>query len=116
MTTYSLTQKQKDALDFITGYIGEFGKGPSFDEIKDGLGIRSKSGVHRLVSALVERGYLVRIPNRARALALPNEKRSAASDMNLVKALKLLGEAKTARGWLAYVNLAIEHIEAARKV
>jgi len=116
MTTYSLTQKQKDALDFIAGYIGKFGKGPSFDEIKDGLGLKSKSGVHRLVTALVDRGYLVRLPNRARALALPNEGRDASSDMHLVKALKLLGEAKTARGWLAYVNLAIEHIEAARKV
>jgi len=116
MTTYSLTDKQSAALDFIRGYIEDHGKSPSFDEIKDGLGIKSKSGVHRLVTALVERGHLVRMPNRARTLALPNVGASSAHDMHLVSALTHLSAAKSARGWLAYVNLAIEHIEAARKV
>lgn len=63
-----LTKKQRDLLIFINDYIAENGHSPSFDEMKDGLDFKSKSGIHRLITSLVERGFLLRMPNRARAL------------------------------------------------
>ncbi len=63
-----LTQKQKDLLLYIHESMKEKGVAPSFDEMKDALGLKSKSGIHRLISGLVERGHLRRLPNRARAL------------------------------------------------
>ncbi len=72
MSGYGLTERQRAALDFITARL-RAGKCPTFDEIKVALGLRSKSGVHRLVSALVDRGHLVRLEGRARALALPGD-------------------------------------------
>ncbi len=65
-----LTMKQLEALDFIRRYIATHVVAPSFDEIAAHLGLKSKSGVHRLVTALVERGHLRRLRHRARALAL----------------------------------------------
>ena len=63
-----LTKKQKDLLILIHERVGEEGIPPSFDEMREALGLKSKSGIHRLITALVERGYLERLPNRARAL------------------------------------------------
>ncbi len=63
-----LTRKQHDLLRFIHERIEETGVAPSFDEMKEALGLKSKSGVHRLVTALEERGFLRRLPHRARAL------------------------------------------------
>lgn len=63
-----LTQKQRDLLIFIHERMAEGDIAPSFDEMKDALDLKSKSGVHRLISALVERGFLERLPNRARAI------------------------------------------------
>lgn len=63
-----LTQKQKDLLLYIHESMKDKGIAPSFDEMKDSLGLKSKSGIHRLISGLVERGHLRRLPNRARAL------------------------------------------------
>lgn len=63
-----LTQKQKDLLLLIHTRLGRDGVAPSFDEMREQLGLKSKSGIHRLISALVERGYLQRLPHRARAL------------------------------------------------
>ncbi len=65
-----LTQQQYKLLTFIYQRIQAGGVPPSFDEMRDALELKSKSGVHRLVEALVERGYLQRLPNRARALAV----------------------------------------------
>lgn len=65
-----LTQKQQDLLLFINERLSEGDISPSFEEMKDALGLKSKSGIHRLISALVERGYLKRLPNRARALEI----------------------------------------------
>lgn len=65
-----LTVRQRDLLNFIRKYIAEHGVTPSFDEMKQALGLASKSGVHRLVTALVERGYVDTMPNRARAITL----------------------------------------------
>ncbi|MEK8092374.1 transcriptional repressor LexA [Methylocystis sp. IM3] len=63
-----LTKKQSDLLRFIHERLKESGVPPSFDEMKDALDLRSKSGIHRLILALEERGFIRRLPNRARAL------------------------------------------------
>lgn len=63
-----LTAKQQELLIFIQKRLEEGGVSPSFDEMKDALDLKSKSGIHRLISALEERGFIRRLPNRARAL------------------------------------------------
>ncbi len=63
-----LTKKQHELLRFINERLKEAGVPPSFDEMKDALDLRSKSGIHRLIMALEERGFIRRLPNRARAL------------------------------------------------
>ncbi|XSG82444.1 MAG: transcriptional repressor LexA [Methyloligella sp. ZOD6] len=65
-----LTSKQKDLLMFIHERLKETGVPPSFDEMKEALDLRSKSGIHRLITALEERGFLRRLPHRARALEI----------------------------------------------
>ncbi len=62
-----LTRKQYELLRFIHERLKETGVPPSFDEMKDALDLRSKSGIHRLITALEERGFIRRLPNRARA-------------------------------------------------
>ncbi len=63
-----LTRKQFELLRFIHERLKESGVPPSFDEMKDALDLRSKSGIHRLITALEERGFIRRLPNRARAI------------------------------------------------
>ena len=75
-----LTAKQRELLLFIDQRLGESGISPSFDEMREALELKSKSGVHRLISALEERGFIRRLPNRARALEvmkLPEARPSA---------------------------------------
>src|SRR5439155_23931307 len=61
-----LTRKQYELLRFINERLKEAGVPPSFDEMKDALDLRSKCGIHRLITALEERGFIRRLPNRAR--------------------------------------------------
>ena len=63
-----LTSKQHELLTYISQRLKESGVSPSFDEMKDALNLRSKSGIHRLITALEERGFIRRLPHRARAL------------------------------------------------
>ncbi|MDY1007939.1 LexA repressor [Sphingomonas sp. T1] len=63
-----LTRKQHELVCFINDRLAETGVSPSFEEMKDALDLKSKSGVHRLISALEERNFIRRLPNRARAL------------------------------------------------
>jgi repressor LexA len=63
-----LTRKQYELLRFIHERLKEAGVPPSFDEMKEALDLRSKSGIHRLITALEERGFIRRLPNRARAI------------------------------------------------
>lgn len=63
-----LTRKQNELLSFINGRLREAGVPPSFDEMKEALDLKSKSGIHRLITALEERGFIRRLPNRARAI------------------------------------------------
>jgi len=65
-----LTAKQHELLMFIHGRLGRTGVSPSFDEMREALELKSKSGVHRLISALEERRFIRRLPNRARALEI----------------------------------------------
>jgi repressor LexA len=71
-----LTRKQHELLLFINRRLTDAGVSPSFDEMKEALGLRSKSGIHRLITGLEERGFIRRLPHRARALEvlrLPDE-------------------------------------------
>src|SRR5437588_5232389 len=71
-----LTKKQHELLIYINQRLASTGVAPSFDEMKDALNLRSKSGIHRLISGLEERGFIRRLPHRARALEvtrLPEE-------------------------------------------
>src|SRR5689334_22368302 len=77
-----LTKKQHELLMFINQRLTATGVAPSFDEMKDALTLRSKSGIHRLISGLEERGFIRRLPHRARALEvvkLPEESAAPAS-------------------------------------
>ena len=65
-----LTQKQHDLLIFIDKRLKKNSISPSYDEMKDALGLASKSGIHRLITALEERGFIARLPHRARALEI----------------------------------------------
>jgi repressor LexA len=103
-----LTQKQRDLLVFIYERLQASGVAPSFDEMKDALDLKSKSGIHRLITGLVERGYLERLPNRARALEVcrlpdgyqekskpgktPSALQSVAAAVSDLVALPLLGK------------------------
>lgn len=68
----SLTRKQLQTFEFIKAYVAETGVGPTYDEIAENAGLNSKSGVHRLITALEERQLIRRIPNRARAIEVIN--------------------------------------------
>ncbi|WP_095011082.1 transcriptional repressor LexA [Tsuneonella mangrovi] len=74
-----LTAKQHELLQFIQRRLEESGISPSFEEMKEALDLKSKSGVHRLISALEERGFIRRLPNRARALEVIKQPEDAVS-------------------------------------
>lgn len=74
-----LTRKQHELLRFIQARLEESGISPSFEEMKEALDLKSKSGVHRLISALEERGFIRRLPNRARALEVLRQPEDATS-------------------------------------
>ena len=65
-----LTRKQSELLTYLSDHMQQHNVPPSFDEMSDALGLASKSGVHRLVSGLEERGYIRRLANRARAIEI----------------------------------------------
>jgi repressor LexA len=74
-----LTAKQHELLRFIQRKLEETGISPSFEEMKEALDLKSKSGVHRLISALEERGFIRRLPNRARALEVIKQPENVAA-------------------------------------
>ena len=97
-----LTRKQHELLRFIHERLRETGVPPSFDEMKDALDLKSKSGIHRLITALEERGFIRRLPNRARALEvirLPETTGGAGSQRRFTPSVVeggLAGKAKAA--------------------
>ena len=80
-----LTRKQHELLLFIHERLKESGIPPSFDEMKEALDLASKSGIHRLITALEERGFIRRLPNRARALEVIRLPDSIAPGLNAAK-------------------------------
>ncbi len=85
-----LTRKQHELLTYIHGQLAATGVSPSFEEMKEALALKSKSGVHRLISALEERGFIKRLANRARALEIlrmPDVRAGIASQPNAPKGL-----------------------------
>ena len=98
-----LTKKQRDLLVFIHDRLSKSDVAPSFEEMKDALKLKSKSGIHRLITALEERGYIERLPHRARALEIKrlpdgmkpkNERRTAppANDSGSFDLIPLYGK------------------------
>ena len=84
-----LTRKQYELLCYIHDRLAETGVSPSFEEMKEALELKSKSGVHRLISALEERGFIRRLPNRARALEvlkMPEMKSAAPASLRVPQA------------------------------
>lgn len=79
-----LTQKMRDLWMYLDGRMTGDAACPSFDEMREALGLKSKSGVHRLVIALEERGHLRRLPNRARAIELLKRPEGGAETTNVV--------------------------------
>lgn len=77
-----LTKKQYELLLFINERLKEAGVSPSFDEMKEALNLKSKSGIHRLITALEERGFIKRLPHRARALEVVKLPDTMASSMS----------------------------------
>jgi repressor LexA len=76
-----LTRKQSELLTYLSNHMQQHDVPPSFDEMRDALGLASKSGVHRLVSGLEERGYIRRLANRARAIEILKPVTAAAGDV-----------------------------------
>ena len=77
-----LTRKQHELLMFIDRHLRDTGFSPSFEEMKEALRLKSKSGIHRLITALEERGFIRRLPNRARALEVLRLPESIAPGLN----------------------------------
>jgi repressor LexA len=77
-----LTRKQHELIVYINDYLAKSGVSPSFDEMKDALDLKSKSGIHRLITGLEERGFLRRLPHRARALEVLRMPETAAVGVN----------------------------------
>ena len=75
-----LTKKQKELLDYITVVNKKFGISPSYDEMKDKLKLKSKSGIHRIISALEERGFIRKLANKARAIEIIHNNISPANN------------------------------------
>ncbi len=104
-----LTRKQKELLYLIRDKMQSEGIPPSFDEMKEALGLRSKSGIHRLITGLEERGFIRRLPHRARALEilrLPEGVVTAATEK----------ASKTAKQARELLHTAAQHVEAALQI
>lgn len=83
-----LTRKQIELLQLINDRVRSDGVAPSFDEMKDALNLRSKSGIHRLITALEERGFIRRLPHRARAIEVLRLPESVARGEGAVRVLE----------------------------
>ncbi len=109
-----LTRKQYELLKFINERLKEAGVPPSFDEMKDALDLRSKSGIHRLITALEERGFIRRLPNRARAIEvikLPELARPATAATAGAVSRQALSRAISARSARAAVAVSVDDAE-----
>jgi repressor LexA len=108
MESFMLTAKQRELLHYIHARLGETGVSPSFDEMREALELKSKSGVHRLISALEERQFIRRLPNRARALEVLRMPDLAASGGSNVATLSAPAPAPALRPGREVANDTIE--------
>ena len=94
-----LTKKQKELLDYITIVNKENGISPSYEEMKDKLSLKSKSGIHRIISALEERGFIKKLANKARAIEIvTSEKNYTSKNENIAKVVEIPLYGKIAAG------------------
>jgi len=84
-----LTQKQKNLLLYINKKIRSTGVSPSYEEMKNSLNLKSKSGIHRLISALEERGFVKRLAHKARALEVLNYQKTQVRMIYLIPSLQV---------------------------
>jgi len=99
-----LTRKQNELLMFINKRLNDDGVSPSFDEMKEALRLKSKSGIHRLITGLEERGFLRRLPHRARALQVLKLPDAAAMPApNVTPLLARAGFAESREGFVPQV-------------
>jgi len=94
-----LTKKQKELLDYIKKVNKEHGISPSYEEMKNKLSLKSKSGIHRIISALEERGFIKKLANKARAIEIvTSEKNYTSKNENIVKVIEIPLYGKIAAG------------------
>ena len=94
-----LTIKQKELLDYIKKVNKEHGISPSYEEMKNKLSLKSKSGIHRIISALEERGFIKKLANKARAIEIvTSEKNYTSKNENIVKVIEIPLYGKIAAG------------------
>ena len=99
-----LTRKQNELLMFINKRLNDDGVSPSFDEMKEALHLKSKSGIHRLITGLEERGFLRRLPHRARALQVLKLPDAAAMPApNVTPLLSRAGLAESREGFVPQI-------------
>ena len=96
-----LTRKQHELIRFIQTKLEDTGVSPSFEEMKEALDLKSKSGVHRLISALEERGFIRRLPNRARALEVLRQPENVGTDKTAPRAANSNGADASGIGGVA---------------
>ena len=94
-----LTKKQKELLDYIKKVNKEHGISPSYEEMKNKLSLKSKSGIHRIISALEERGFIKKLANKARAIEIvTSEKNYTSKNENIAKVIEIPLYGKIAAG------------------
>ena len=94
-----LTKKQKELLDYIKKVNKEHGISPSYEEMKNKLSLKSKSGIHRIISALEERGFIKKLANKARAIEIvTSEKNYTSKNENITKVVEIPLYGKIAAG------------------
>ena len=94
-----LTKKQKELLDYIKIVNKEHGISPSYEEMKNKLSLKSKSGIHRIISALEERGFIKKLANKARAIEIvTSEKNYTSKNENIAKVVEIPLYGKIAAG------------------
>lgn len=94
-----LTKKQKELLDYIKIVNKEHGISPSYEEMKNKLSLKSKSGIHRIISALEERGFIKKLANKARAIEIvTSEKNYTSKNENIAKVIEIPLYGKIAAG------------------
>src|SRR3982074_702312 len=99
-----LTHKQNELLMFINKRLNDDGVSPAFDEMKEALRLKSKSGIHRLITGLEERGFLRRLPHRARALQVLKPPEAAAMPApNVMPMLARAGFAESREGFVPQI-------------